>query len=76
MDGSAHIPMMVAVEYICAKLGMVSGAGLAHAIKKRYSPRIFHLVLLALVIANTINAGTDIGAMAAAFNLLIPVRCF
>src|SRR5438477_11639929 len=66
-------PMMIAVEYVCAKVGMVSGAGLANAIKKHYSHKVLYPVLFALVIANTINAGTDIGAIAAAFNLLIPV---
>jgi NRAMP (natural resistance-associated macrophage protein)-like metal ion transporter len=66
-------PMMVVVEYICAKVGMVSGAGLAHAIKQRYSRRVLYPVLVALLVANTINAGTDIGAMAAAFDLILPV---
>jgi NRAMP (natural resistance-associated macrophage protein)-like metal ion transporter len=66
-------PMMVAVEYVCAKVGLVTGAGLANAIKKNYSQKVLYPVLLALLIANTINAGTDIGAIAAALNLLIPV---
>ena len=66
-------PLMAAVQYICARIGIVSGMGLA-GILKRYYPRwLLYPVVLALLIANTINAGADIGAIAAAINLLIPI---
>lgn len=66
-------PLMAAVQYICAKIGMVSGTGLAGVLRRHYSRALLYPVLFGLVIANTINAGTDIGAIAAAINLLLPI---
>jgi NRAMP (natural resistance-associated macrophage protein)-like metal ion transporter len=66
-------PMMVAVQYICAKIGMVSGMGLARVLRRHYSRTLLFPVVCALASANTINAGADIGAIAAALNLLVPV---
>src|SRR5205085_5634986 len=65
-------PMMWTVQMICAKVGMVTGTGLARVLKKHYSPWLVYPVIGALVIANTINAGVDIGAIAAGVNLLAP----
>src|ERR1700740_2254751 len=50
--------MMAVVQYICAKVGMVCGTGLADVLRKHYSRKVMYPVVLALVIANTINAGT------------------
>jgi NRAMP (natural resistance-associated macrophage protein)-like metal ion transporter len=66
-------PLMAAVQFICAKVGMVTGKGLAGVLREHYSTRILYPAVFALLVANTINAGTDIGAIAAAINLLIPV---
>ena len=66
-------PLMAAVQYICAKVGMVTGMGLAGVLRRHYSRNLLYLSVLALVVANTINAGADIGAIAAAINLLVPV---
>src|SRR5207253_3132594 len=66
-------PMMTAVQFICAKIGMVTGQGLARVLRKHYSSALLYPVVGALVVANTINAGTDIGAIAAAVNLVVPV---
>ena len=66
-------PMMWSVQFICAKIGMVSGSGLAHVLRKHYPRWLLYPVVGGLVIANTINAGVDIGAIAAAMNLLLPV---
>lgn len=65
-------PLMASVEYICAKVAMVSGTGLAGVIKQNYQKPILYACVALLVIANTINAGTDIGAIAAATNLIFP----
>ncbi len=65
--------MMTAIQFICAKIGMVTGMGLARVLRKHYSKALLYPVVAGLVIANTINAGTDIGAIAAAVNLLVPV---
>lgn len=66
-------PLMVAVQLICARIGMVSGMGLARVLRRHYSPLLLYLVVFALLAANTINAGADIGAIAAAINLLVPI---
>jgi NRAMP (natural resistance-associated macrophage protein)-like metal ion transporter len=66
-------PLMVAVQLTCARIGMVSGMGLASVLRRHYSRSLLYLSVFGLVIANTINAGADIGAVAAAINLLIPV---
>jgi len=64
---------MASVQYICAKIGMVSGQGLAGVLRKHYSRKLLYGAVLALVIANAINVGADIGAIAAAINLLVPI---
>jgi NRAMP (natural resistance-associated macrophage protein)-like metal ion transporter len=66
-------PLMSAVQYMCAKIGMITGDGLAGTLKRHYRSGILYPAILSLVVANTINAGADIGAIAAAINLLIPV---
>ncbi|MHB8959338.1 MAG: NRAMP family divalent metal transporter [Candidatus Limnocylindrales bacterium] len=69
----AMLPMMSAVQYICAKIGMVSGRGLAGVVREHYPRAVLYPAVLAMVVANTINAGADIGAVAAAIGLLVPV---
>src|SRR6202163_2807542 len=66
-------PLMAAVQYICAKLGMFSGRGLAGVLRHHYPRWVLYPAVFLLVVANTINAGADIGAIAAAINLLVPV---
>jgi NRAMP (natural resistance-associated macrophage protein)-like metal ion transporter len=66
-------PMMAVVQFVCAKIGMVTGEGLARVLRRHYPRALLYPVVAALVIANTINAGTDIGAIGAAVNLLVPV---
>lgn len=67
------LPLMSVVQYICAKIGLVSGTGLAGVLRKHYSRWLLYPTVFSLLVANTINAGTDIGAIAAAFNLFIPI---
>jgi NRAMP (natural resistance-associated macrophage protein)-like metal ion transporter len=66
-------PLMTSVQFICAKVGMVTGRGLADVVRKHYSRTLLYPVVIGLLIANTINAGADIGAIAAAINLLVPI---
>jgi NRAMP (natural resistance-associated macrophage protein)-like metal ion transporter len=68
----AMLPMVTAVQYMCAKIGLVTGRGLAGVLREHY-PRALYPAVIALVIANTLNAGADIGAIAAAINMLVPV---
>lgn len=69
----ATFPMMAAVQFTCAKIGIVSGCGLAGVLSQRFPRRLVYAVVLALALANSINAGADMGAIAAAINLLIPI---
>lgn len=66
-------PLMAVVQYTCAKVGMVSGRGLAGVLKRHYVPWVVYPAIIGLLLANTINAGADIGAIAAAINLLVPI---
>ena len=68
----AMLPMVTAVQYMCAKIGMVTGKGLAAVLRESH-PRALYPAVVGLVIANTLNAGADIGAIAAAINLLVPI---
>ena len=56
-------PLMMAVQLMCARLGVVTGQGLAGAVRRRYSPRILWGACALLVIANVINVGADLGGM-------------
>ena len=67
------LPLMVSVQLTCARIGMVSGMGLAAVLRRYYAKNLLYLTVFLLVIANTINAGADIGAIAAAINLLVPI---
>jgi len=67
------LPLMSVVQYLCAKIGMVSGMGLGGVLRRHYSRSLLYPAVFLLLVANTINAGTDIGAIAAAINLLVPV---
>jgi NRAMP (natural resistance-associated macrophage protein)-like metal ion transporter len=69
----ASLPLMATVQYICAKIGMVSGLGLAGVLRRHYSKWVLYPAMLSLFVANTINAGTDIGAIAASFKLFLPL---
>ena len=66
-------PMMCAVVYLSAKLGQVSGKGLFHVIKDHYSRWILWPALIGVLIGNTIEAGADIGGMAAALAVFVPL---
>ncbi len=66
-------PLLVAVQESCARIGAVNGKGLAAIIRDNYSKTILHVLVALVVIANTINIGADLGAMAAAAQLIFPV---
>ncbi len=55
--------MMSAVQLMCARLGVVTGQGLAGAVRRRYSPGVLWGACALLVIANVINIGADLGGM-------------
>jgi NRAMP (natural resistance-associated macrophage protein)-like metal ion transporter len=67
------LPLMSVVQFLCAKIGLVSGMGLARVLRTYYSRWLLYPAVLSLVVANTINAGTDIGAIASAINIIVPI---
>ena len=67
------VPMMMAVQYTAAKVAVVHGKGLTDVLKGHYPRAIASGAVLALLIANLINAGSDIGAIGAAFALVLPI---
>ena len=67
------LPMMVTVVYLSSKLGQVTGQGLFAAIRSNYSRSLLYFVLVIVVIGNTIEAGADIGGIAASLHLVMPV---
>jgi NRAMP (natural resistance-associated macrophage protein)-like metal ion transporter len=66
-------PLMASVQFMCAKVGMVSGMGLAGVLRHHYPRWLLYPTVCGLIAANTINAGADLGAIAAALNLLVPI---
>jgi len=67
-----QLPMMITIQEMCARIGLVTGSGLAGVIKKRYSKKTVYPIISLLLIANTINIGADIGAMSASVKLVSP----
>ena len=65
-------PMITAVQEMCARIGLVTGSGLSAVIKQKYSRKIVFPITILLLIANTVNIGADIGAMAASIRLVFP----
>lgn len=66
-------PLMAAIQLICARIGLVTGEGIAGVLRRSYPRWVRYPAIATLVVANTINAGVDIGAIAAGINLLVPV---
>jgi NRAMP (natural resistance-associated macrophage protein)-like metal ion transporter len=70
------LPLMIAVQEACMRIGAVTGKGLAAIVRERYSKKILYPIVLLVVLANTFNIGSDIGAMAASTKLLVPQAPF
>jgi NRAMP (natural resistance-associated macrophage protein)-like metal ion transporter len=65
-------PLMAVIQEMCARIGMVTGRGLAGNIRTHFGKRILYVSTIFLFAANTFNIGADIGAMANAVQLLLP----
>jgi len=65
-------PLMAAIQEISARIGRVTGHGIAGNIRFHYSRKLLYAIVGLLLIANTINLGADLGAMGAALALLVP----
>lgn len=68
-----QIPLLLAVQEACGRIGAVTGKGLAGVIKQHYSRAALVTVVLLVVVANTINIGADIAAVGEATNLVVPI---
>jgi len=66
-------PMMAVVQGMCARIGLVSGRGLAITLRQYFPKWLVYPVLLLLVVATTFTVGADLIAIAAGINLLVPV---
>ena len=69
-------PLMVSVQLMCARLGMVTGRGLAGVVRRRYSRLVLWSACLLLVVANVINIGADLGGMADVSHMVTGVSAF
>lgn len=64
------LPLMTAVQETCARIGIVTNKGLAGVLKEKFNNKIVFVLVLLLLVANTINIGADIGAMAASLRMI------
>ncbi|HEX4123232.1 MAG TPA: divalent metal cation transporter, partial [Tepidisphaeraceae bacterium] len=65
------LPLVAVIQEICARVGRITGLGIAGNLRRHYSPWIVYPNVLLLVIANIITLGADIEAMGQAAKLLI-----
>lgn len=66
-------PFMTVIQEMCGRIGLVTGKGLAAIIRRHYPKSVLYFAVSLLVMANTINIGADLGAMAASLQLLFNV---
>ena len=64
------LPIMLAVQEACARIGIVANHGLTHVLGKHYNKKIVLGIVILLIIANVVNIGADLGAMAASLKML------
>ena len=64
-------PFMAAVQNICCRLGLVSGTGLAGILKEHYPRWVLYPAVALVVVANAVNIGADLGAIADAAGIII-----
>jgi NRAMP (natural resistance-associated macrophage protein)-like metal ion transporter len=71
-------PLMAFVQMMCARIGMVTGMGLAQALERKFSRRLVLIASVLLLTANTINIGSDLAGMGDALEVLsgIPAEIF
>jgi len=67
------LPLAIAVQEATARLGLLSGSGLASLIKREMPRWVLYFSLALVTVANTFNIGAGLGSMAAATHMLIPL---
>ncbi|MFA5993590.1 MAG: divalent metal cation transporter [Parcubacteria group bacterium] len=70
------LPMMMAIQEACARIGIVTNHGLAGVLQKHYKKRIVASIVFVLIVANIINIGADLGAMAKSLQMLIDINFY
>jgi Mn2+/Fe2+ NRAMP family transporter len=65
---------MTAVQETCARIGIVSNQGLSGVLKKHYAKWVVFSIVILLIIANVVNIGADLGAMAASLRLIFNIN--
>src|SRR6202521_321957 len=66
-------PLMVAIQAISARIGRTTGLGIAGNVRRHYPRSLLYGLVAALTFANICNIGADLGAMAEASRLLVPI---
>lgn len=69
----AALPLAIGVQEATARLGLFSGKGLAALIKEQFPRWVLYVALVLVVGANSFNIGADLGSMAAATRLIVPI---
>jgi len=68
-----QIPLLIAIQEACARIGAVTGKGIAGVVKDNYSRKVLYAAVLLVVAANIINVGADIGAVADSAKLVVNI---
>ncbi|MDP9004776.1 MAG: divalent metal cation transporter, partial [Verrucomicrobiota bacterium] len=67
-------PLMASVQMMCARIGMVTGGGLAGALRQKFPKPLIVIAAVALLLANTVNIGADLAGMADAGEMLTGIN--
>lgn len=67
------LPLLVAVQESCSRIGAITGKGLAAVIRDNYNKKLLYMAVALVVVANSINIGADLGAMAATTQLFVNI---
>ncbi len=70
------LPMVIAVQEMCGRIGLVTGNGIAAVVRRHYARPVLVVTVLLVFVANTLNIGADLGAMAATVQLFVPGASF
>jgi len=65
------LPFMIVIQEMCGRIGLVTGKGLSGVIRTHYSKTVLYFAVLLLLLANTLNIGADLGAMAASAQMIM-----
>jgi NRAMP (natural resistance-associated macrophage protein)-like metal ion transporter len=69
-------PLMAAVQLMCARLGLVTGRGLAGVVRRHYPRWVLWGACVLLIVANVFNIGADLGGMAEATEMMTGIKSY